>query len=661
MNRITSEPRGSRFRTIVAITLLAFALPGLAQADLVPMVFRPALAGMHPVGHGTSPTVEKIAVTSQDDLPRHTYGVTGSVVELIESSEAFGPWAANVRSTLEADLEKYDIQDKTSMKGYLSTLMTLDIISGDWEGALAKSQEVAGLEDKEAAKLLSGVGLRARIAAIEATGSTEPTPEFRAAFREALAMSYADLPWDVVGDNLEGSKSQLEMVSANLLLGLAQQQIEPIVEKAGEVSGGIAAQIISFHWMLHGGLDLKDESIAVLTEIIGKNRVEKADIWAARDVDLAGIEGLTPVNVAVWDTGVDIEIFDGQLVVNDAETVNGKDDDGNGWIDDRHGIATDLHSRRTTGLLYSMDEATRPIDELKNDMKGLFDMRAAIDSPEAGALRKKFASLGTDGVKPLIEDLGRYSHYCHGTHVAGIAVAGNPAARIFTCRLTGDPRMVPDAPTLEDAERSAQSFQDIVAYYKNAGVRVVNMSWVISASSFEAGLEANGVGASAEERKTMGREMFEVTKAGLEKAFRSAPEILFVGGAGNSDNDIEFDEFVPPAFRLPNLMIAGAVDQAGDATSFTSFGPTVNVYSNGFEVDSYVPGGDRMKLSGTSMASPNVVNLGAKLFAIEPSLSPADVIELIREGCDVAHEGDQEIHIMNPKRSVELLRERQGA
>ena len=56
------------------------------------------------------------------------------------------------------------------------------------------------------------------------------------------------------------------------------------------------------------------------------------------------------------------------------------------------------------------------------------------------------------------------------------------------------------------------------------------------------------------------------------------------------------------------------MDQAGEATTFTSFGPTVNVYSNGFEVDSYVPGGDRLKFSGTSMASPNVVNLAAELL-----------------------------------------------
>ena len=75
---------------------------------------------------------------------------------------------------------------------------------------------------------------------------------------------------------------------------------------------------------------------------------------------------------------------------------------------------------------------------------------------------------------------------------------------------------------------------------------------------------------------------------------------------------MKFDEVMPSSFELPNILVAGAVDQAGDQTSFTSFG-NVDVYSSGFEVDSYVPGGDRMKLSGTSMAAPNVTNLAAKL------------------------------------------------
>jgi hypothetical protein len=184
------------------------------------------------------------------------------------------------------------------------------------------------------------------------------------------------------------------------------------------------------------------------------------------------------------------------------------------------------------------------------------------------------------------------------------------------------------------------------------------MSWVIPRSSIETALEQNGIGKTPEERKQIARDQFEVMKKGLEEAFKSAPEILFVGGAGNSDNDVQFDEFIPPMFVLPNLMIAGAVDQAGEATTFTSFGPTVNVYSNGFEVESYVPGGARVKFSGTSMASPNVVNLAAKLIALDPTLKPEETIKLILDGCDQVKEGDRTMRIINPKKSAELLAER---
>ena len=102
---------------------------------------------------------------------------------------------------------------------------------------------------------------------------------------------------------------------------------------------------------------------------------------------------------------------------------------------------------------------------------------------------------------------------------------------------------------------------------------------------------------------------------------------------------------------------AGAVDQAGEATGFTSFGRTVEVYSNGFEVDSYVPGGRRMKLSGTSMAAPNVTNLAAKLLARDPSLKPEDVIRLIKDGAEDFGK-DKPMFVINPKRSMELLEKR---
>jgi subtilisin family serine protease len=40
-------------------------------------------------------------------------------------------------------------------------------------------------------------------------------------------------------------------------------------------------------------------------------------------------------------------------------------------------------------------------------------------------------------------------------------------------------------------------------------------------------------------------------------------------------------------------------------------------------VESVIPSGAKVKMTGTSMAAPQVTNLAAKLLAIDPRLSPA--------------------------------------
>jgi subtilisin family serine protease len=248
----------------------------------------------------------------------------------------------------------------------------------------------------------------------------------------------------------------------------------------------------------------------------------------------------------------------------------------------------------------------------------------------------------------------------HGTHVAGITVKGNPYARIVVGRIEFDWHLLPEpCPTKELTEQDARNSQSYVDFFKRNHVRVVNMSWGGSVKGVEEQLELCNIGKTPAERKALAREYFDIQKHGLEKAFASAPEILFVTAAGNSNEDATFTEDIPAGIRLPNLITVGAVDKAGDEASFTSYGPTVVVDANGYQVESTIPGGDKLAESGTSMASPQVANLAAKILAIDPKLKPTEVIKLIRETADTTPDGRR--HLINPKKAIARVEARVAA
>jgi subtilisin family serine protease len=77
----------------------------------------------------------------------------------------------------------------------------------------------------------------------------------------------------------------------------------------------------------------------------------------------------------------------------------------------------------------------------------------------------------------------------------------------------------------------------------------------------------------------------------------------------------------------------------------------VVVHANGFEVDSVIPGGERLKLSGTSMAAPQVANLAAKLLALDPKLSATQVKAMILAGA----ERKGRVNLINPRATIARL------
>lgn len=593
----------------------------------------------------------KIKIEKLDDLPRYTYKINVKAVDLLDNDAALMKLAAEVKKDLENDMEKYEIDDKTTLQAYYSNVGIIALLENDYDTYLSFLDKRKKLEDKLSTKLTMGLFTQAYIKAKRATGG-----DFMANFRAELKKLVEALPYAECEADIKQTKGSSEIVSRNLVAGLLESRIQPILDGSdGEMSKDIATSLLSNAFTVRYYLPLKDIVTEVYGAVIATHEVKKADIWAAREVTLTQKDGKAPVLLAVWDSGVDADIFKNQMWTNAKEIPgNNKDDDNNGFVDDVHGIAYSLHSDKITELLLPIGDVSKDRPRLQRQMKGLEDITSGIDSPEAQELKKLLGNLPQDSVKPFIENLTKYAHYCHGTHVAGIAARGNPFARIVAARLTFDHHLIPEEPTVEQAKKDAKALQESIDYFKKHSVRVVNMSWGGSLEEIESALEANNAGGTAEERKALAREIFEIVKQAFLTAIKNAPDILFITSAGNTDSDVIFEEFYPSSYSLPNCISVGAVDQAGDETNFTSFGK-VDVYANGFEVLSYVPGGDQLKLSGTSMSSPNATNLAGKLLAVKPDLTPVQVRDLIVRGCDEKQAGDRKVLLMNPKRSMELL------
>lgn len=588
----------------------------------------------------------KIKITKADDLPRRNITMIGKAAEILNDDAQLARLTDELIKNLEADLVKYDIQDKSTLKDYYETLMSCYFFRNNYDIALSFVPKVQALADKKAEKLTTAVFLRSYVSATKKAGN-EKSDDFRQTFIKEFATIWNSMPYNEVKDEVEANKGRLSIFNPNLVTARVDSQIQPYLDNnKNVVPEGLVMSFIGIRTVLDKRAALVPSMLQVITDLYERNasKVVKKDIWAEREAVFTDKDTGSPLVVAVWDSGVDMSVF--------PEYVRHKDTKGN------NGIGYNLVEYKNDGLLLENPQGkiTSDVKRLQTLAKGFMDIQSAINSPEADEVRRTMSALKKEEAKSFNEELSFYGLYSHGTHVAGITVKDNPFARLLAVRMGWDYQTLPPAHTKEEAKFQAKMYGDIVKYFKENKVRVVNMSWRYSAGAYEGRLALNGIGKTPEERKKMAKEMFDIEKKALYNAFKSAPEILFVCGSGNENNDASFEEYIPASFSdLPNLITIGAVDNEGKKTSFTTEGKTVRFYANGFEVESFVPGGDKIKFSGTSMASPHVVNLAAKMLALKPNLQPKEVISFIEHGSDTLPENPK-LRLINPKKTLELVR-----
>ncbi|MEM9326125.1 MAG: S8 family peptidase [Bacteroidota bacterium] len=202
-------------------------------------------------------------------------------------------------------------------------------------------------------------------------------------------------------------------------------------------------------------------------------------------------------------------------------------------------------------------------------------------------------------------------HADHGTHVAGIigAVRGNDVGidgiaknvRIMALR------------AVPDGDERDKDIANAILYAVDNGAKVINMSFGKGYSPY---------------------------KEAIDKAVRYANKkgVLLVHAAGNAG--VNIDEAVHYPIRTfqdgteaSNWLEVGATDRIPNAyllASFTNYGrEELDIFAPGVDIYSTTPTGSYEVNSGTSMAAPVVSGIAAALWSYYPTLSSAEVKDIL--------------------------------
>ncbi len=575
----------------------------------------------------------RVKISSAADLPVHTYAVTSKARPLAEDPGVVSALAAAVSADVTADLAKYDIADRTTLRGLYGTLLTAAMLQKDFPAARRDIKAIRSLQDKPADRATSGRVTGSLIDALQ-----NPGTDFHRALRADIEQAFRTVPHALVRATLEGQKAGMGVISRDTLVAAYTGDADAAAA-TGHISQGQVDGLLTEAFALQYIVPNRADLAAAYSAVLASGRdVPKLDIWAARDVTLAPSAKLTPVTIGVWDSGVDISLYRSQLVSGSP------------------GIAYDAQARPTIGLLYPLPGGAAAATADQALMKGFTDFQEGVDSPEAAAFKSKISGMTAGQKGNFDESLYQFTSHAHGTSTAGIALRGNPAARLLVCRMTMDGSNTRQPPSVAQARRDVIMYRESVAYFKERGARVVNMSWIIQFADIKDELEWGDASGTPAERRALAKKIYDIGFQGISDAVRSAPGILFVAAAGNDDEDVRFNGSYPAAVKAPNLLVVGAVDKGGEETSFTSFG-NVDVYADGVDVPSFVPGGAVMKFSGTSEAAPQVTNLAAKLLAVHPALTVAQVRAAILGGADRKTAGGRTILLLNPRQTLRAVKE----
>jgi len=223
----------------------------------------------------------------------------------------------------------------------------------------------------------------------------------------------------------------------------------------------------------------------------------------------------------------------------------------------------------------------------------------------------------------------------HGTHVAGLAALRHPEVAVLPVRVLPIPEkseegLTTDAMIFGGEEVNARFSLDAIEHVAkgmklacNHGSRILNMSLGIDFSSLSPGSQQNILNS--------------LDSSIIATVRNECGGSLLVVAAGNESREVnDITYFIPVTLEESNIIGVGALKSRANfvAAYYSNQGRFVDVFIRGSDVRSAVPGTAenadlRANLTGTSMATPLIAHLAARILLILPELSPQQVRALI--------------------------------
>lgn len=300
--------------------------------------------------------------------------------------------------------------------------------------------------------------------------------------------------------------------------------------------------------------------------------------------DVPGGPREAAVKIAVIDSGFDhnhVDIKD-HILINENESFNDLDSDGDGFKDNYIGVHFDGDSDI----------------KFTNPFSGFLPSRRTSSQRPAGVYGIPFETIKAKGSTGPITS--------HGTHVSSIALKGLKSASLLA--FAGD---FGEAKYLDMISKKLQ----------NSDVDFVNMSF-----SFP--------------HQSMGM-VDSATYSSLKRLFTQNPEVVFFVAAGNDGEYLNGsrDCKYPACYLYPNVVTIGATpdsswrkDENYTASDYSNYSSTyVDFFAPGTKVEAALIGDMKIRHSGTSMASPMALNMAAKIKEAYPNMSALKVIEFMKK------------------------------